>query len=56
MQLSNKRMYGHMANFLRIDRMMADRKISLNELAEKVGTASLAICWNLRGIKGNLPV
>ena len=26
-----------MAIILRLDRMMADRKISLNELAEKVG-------------------
>ena len=29
-----------MAIILRLDRMMADRKISLNELAEKVGIAN----------------
>ena len=29
-----------MAIVLRLDRMMADRKISLNELAEKVGIAN----------------
>ena len=28
-----------MAIILRLDRMMADRKISLNELSEKVGIA-----------------
>ena len=30
-----------MAIILRLDRMMADRKISLNELAEKVGIANV---------------
>jgi putative transcriptional regulator len=30
-----------MAIILRLDRMMADRKISLNELSEKVGIARL---------------
>ena len=36
-----------MAIILRLDRMMADRKISLNELSEKVGIANVnlnAIC------------
>ena len=36
-----------MAIILRLDRMMADRKISLNELAEKVGIANA----NLSNIK-----
>ena len=36
-----------MAIILRLDRMMADRKISLNELAEKVGIANV----NLLNIK-----
>lgn len=36
-----------MAIILRLDRMMADRKISLNELAEKVGIATV----NLSNIK-----
>ncbi len=36
-----------MAIVLRLDRMMADRKISLNELAEKVGIANV----NLSNIK-----
>ena len=36
-----------MAIVLRLDRMMADRKISLNELAEKVGIANV----NLSKIK-----
>ena len=30
-----------MSIILRLDRMMADRKISLNELAEKVGIANV---------------
>lgn len=30
-----------MAIILRLDRMMADRKISLNELSEKVGIANV---------------
>ena len=30
-----------MAIILRLDRVMADRKISLNELAEKVGIANV---------------
>ena len=30
-----------MAIILRLDRMMADRKMSLNELAEKVGVANV---------------
>lgn len=30
-----------MAIILRLDRMMADRKISLNELSEKVGVANV---------------
>jgi len=30
-----------MAIVLRLDRMMADRKISLNELSEKVGVANV---------------
>lgn len=30
-----------MAIILRLDRMMADRKISLNDLAEKVGIANI---------------
>lgn len=38
---------GQMAIILRLDRMMADRKISLNELAEKVGIANV----NLSNIK-----
>ena len=37
----------NMAIILRLDRMMADRKISLNELAEKVGIANV----NLSNIK-----
>ena len=36
-----------MAIVLRLDRMMADRKISLNDLAEKVGIANV----NLSNIK-----
>jgi len=36
-----------MAIILRLDRMMADRKISLNELSEKVGIANV----NLSKIK-----
>jgi putative transcriptional regulator len=36
-----------MAIILRLDRMMADRKISLNALAEKVGIANV----NLSNIK-----
>jgi len=36
-----------MAIILRLDRMMADRKISLNDLAEKVGIANV----NLSKIK-----
>ena len=36
-----------MAIILRLDRMMADRKISLNELAAKVGIATV----NLSNIK-----
>ena len=36
-----------MAIVLRLDRMMADRKISLNDLAEKVGIANV----NLSKIK-----
>ena len=36
-----------MASILRLDRVMADRKISLNELAEKVGIANV----NLSNIK-----
>lgn len=36
-----------MAIILRLDRMMADRKISLNELAEKVGISNV----NLSNIK-----
>ncbi|MDE7332252.1 MAG: helix-turn-helix transcriptional regulator [Lachnospiraceae bacterium] len=36
-----------MAIVLRLDRMMADRKISLNELAQKVGIANV----NLSNIK-----
>ncbi|MCL2874140.1 MAG: helix-turn-helix transcriptional regulator [Defluviitaleaceae bacterium] len=36
-----------MAIILRLDRMMADRKISLNELAAKVGIANV----NLSNIK-----
>ena len=36
-----------MAIILRLDRMMADRKISLNELAEQVGIANV----NLSKIK-----
>ena len=34
---------------LRLDRMMADRKISLNELAEKVGISNV----NLSRLKNN---
>ena len=36
-----------MAIILRLDRMMADRKISLNDLAQKVGIANV----NLSNIK-----
>ena len=36
-----------MAIILRLDRMMADRKISLNELAERVGISNV----NLSNIK-----
>jgi len=36
-----------MAIILRLDRMMADRKISLNELAQKVGISNV----NLSNIK-----
>ena len=32
---------GHMAIILRLDRIMADRKMSLNELSEKVGVANV---------------
>lgn len=39
--------FAAMAIVLRLDRMMADRKISLNELAEKVGIANV----NLSNIK-----
>ena len=38
---------GIMAIILRLDRMMADRKMSLNELAEKVGISNV----NLSKIK-----
>jgi len=38
---------GRVAIILRLDRMMADRKISLNELASKVGIANV----NLSNIK-----
>lgn len=38
---------GVLAIILRLDRMMADRKISLNELAERVGIANV----NLSNIK-----
>ena len=31
----------HMAIILRLDRVMADRKMSLNELAEKVGITNV---------------
>lgn len=37
----------YMAIVLRLDRVMADRKISLNELAEKVGISNV----NLSNIK-----
>ena len=37
----------YMAIILRLDRMMADRKISLNDLAEKVGISNV----NLSNIK-----
>ena len=40
-------MGANMAIILRLDRMMADRKISLNELADKVGIANV----NLSNIK-----
>lgn len=43
----HSRKRGCMAIILRLDRMMADRKISLNELAEKVGIANV----NLSNIK-----
>lgn len=36
-----------MAIILRLDRVMADRKMSLNELSKKVGIAN----WNLSKIK-----
>ena len=36
-----------MAIIIRLDRMMADRKISLNELAEKVGMSNV----NLSNLK-----
>ena len=42
-----KRRHVEMAIILRLDRVMADRKISLNELAEKVGIANV----NLSNIK-----
>lgn len=42
-----RRMGINMAIILRLDRVMADRKISLNELAEKVGIANV----NLSNIK-----
>ena len=35
-----------MAIILRLDRMMADRKISLNELSEKVGIANVNLSAN----------
>jgi len=35
-----------MAIILRLDRMMADRKISLNELSEKVGIANVNLSMN----------
>ena len=38
-----------MAIILRLDRVMADRKMSLNELAEKVGISNV----NLSKIKNN---
>lgn len=34
-------MCGDMAIILRLDRVMADRKISLNELSDKVGVANV---------------
>ena len=43
----NKKGDAEMAIILRLDRMMADRKISLNELAQKVGIANV----NLSNIK-----
>lgn len=43
----HSRKRGSMAIILRLDRVMADRKISLNELAEKVGIANV----NLSNIK-----
>lgn len=45
--MQNERTGVDMAIILRLDRMMADRKISLNELAEKVGIANV----NLSNIK-----
>ena len=42
-----KGVINHMAIVLRLDRMMADRKISLNELADRVGIANV----NLSKIK-----
>lgn len=44
---SERSMIINMAIILRLDRVMADRKISLNELAEKVGIANV----NLSNIK-----
>ena len=34
-----------MAIVLRLDRVMADRKISLNELAERVGISIVNLCY-----------
>ena len=46
-RLAKKQRRFDMAIISRLDRMMADRKISLNELAEKVGIANV----NLSKIK-----
>ena len=39
-----------MAIILRLDRVMADRKISLNELSEKVGISNEPKCGTNMGI------
>ena len=46
-QVGRKVWFVDMAIVLRLDRMMADRKISLNELADRVGIANV----NLSKIK-----
>ena len=43
-----------MAIIIRLDRIMADRKMSLNELAEKVGMTNVNLCEALNCQPGDL--